>query len=208
MYERFLMTLDNIAAGGIYMIPILAVSAVMFVLIVGQGCLLWRSHRTLNRIFQTRCLDNSSDCAVWRRFVAYYLAYCPNRQADEQTYFSQMIDTGLKQAMARAATRGFGLPKDVLICSALATLLGLLGTVSGMMNSFDAIQASGFSDVRSMAVGVSEALTTTQSGLMVGVVGVAAGKSLSMMSEKLRVRLAHLLFLAQNDDLKISGESK
>lgn len=49
----------------------------------------------------------------------------------------------------------------------LCPLLGLLGTVSGMLEVFDAMSASGSADTRVMADGISHAMIATMAGLMV-----------------------------------------
>jgi biopolymer transport protein ExbB len=54
----------------------------------------------------------------------------------------------------------------------MAPLLGLLGTVSGMLDVFDSMAALGSADARSMATGVSEAMVCTLSGLLVSVTGL------------------------------------
>jgi biopolymer transport protein ExbB len=54
----------------------------------------------------------------------------------------------------------------------LCPLLGLLGTVSGMLNVFDSMAARGSADARSMATGVSEAMLCTLSGLAVSITGL------------------------------------
>lgn len=54
----------------------------------------------------------------------------------------------------------------------LCPLLGLLGTVSGMLEVFDAMAARGSADARSMANGVSEAMICTLSGLAVSITGL------------------------------------
>ena len=54
----------------------------------------------------------------------------------------------------------------------MSPLLGLLGTVSGMLNVFDSMAARGSADARSMANGVSEAMICTLSGLAVSISGL------------------------------------
>lgn len=60
-----------------------------------------------------------------------------------------------------------GLP-FIAVVAALLPLLGLLGTVLGMVNTFGAITAHGNSDPAALADGVSQALITTQAGLVTG----------------------------------------
>ncbi|MFA9480143.1 MotA/TolQ/ExbB proton channel family protein [Phycisphaerales bacterium AB-hyl4] len=51
---------------------------------------------------------------------------------------------------------------------AVAPLLGLLGTVIGMVRTFASVTATGMPETEGMAAGVSQALVTTQAGLVVG----------------------------------------
>lgn len=55
------------------------------------------------------------------------------------------------------------------ICAAAAPLLGLLGTVTGMIHTFQLITVFGTGDARSLSGGISEALITTQFGLTIAV---------------------------------------
>mgnify|MGYP001045089592 CR=1 FL=1 len=51
----------------------------------------------------------------------------------------------------------------------ISTLLGLLGTVTGMIRSFLALRLSGVADPAVLAGGISEALITTAAGLLVAI---------------------------------------
>jgi biopolymer transport protein ExbB len=51
----------------------------------------------------------------------------------------------------------------------VAPLLGLLGTVSGIIRTFDTISVAGTSNPRLLSGGISEALITTQLGLIVAI---------------------------------------
>lgn len=57
----------------------------------------------------------------------------------------------------------------VAISAASAPLLGLLGTVTGIINTFKMITVSGSGDVKSLSGGISEALITTEFGLIVAI---------------------------------------
>ena len=54
----------------------------------------------------------------------------------------------------------------------MAPLLGLIGTVSGMLQVFDSMALRGSADARAMASGVSEAMICTLSGLAVSITGL------------------------------------
>ena len=51
----------------------------------------------------------------------------------------------------------------------MSPLLGLLGTVTGIIKAFDAIYSGGLGDPRALSGGISEALLTTAAGLCVAI---------------------------------------
>ncbi|MFZ8952303.1 MAG: MotA/TolQ/ExbB proton channel family protein [Gammaproteobacteria bacterium] len=57
----------------------------------------------------------------------------------------------------------------IKVISVVAPLMGLLGTVTGMINTFQAITLFGTGDPRTMAGGISQALVTTVLGLVVAI---------------------------------------
>ncbi len=67
--------------------------------------------------------------------------------------------------------------------AAIAPLLGLLGTVTGMINTFHAITFFGTGDPRTMSGGISEALVTTMLGLSVAIPVMLSHTLLSRMVE-------------------------
>ena len=61
----------------------------------------------------------------------------------------------------------------------VAPLLGLLGTVIGMIETFDSLQDSSmYSQSGGIAGGISQALVTTQMGLLVAIPGLLIGRQL------------------------------
>lgn len=69
----------------------------------------------------------------------------------------------------------------------VAPLLGLLGTVIGMIETFESLQDSAlFSQSGGIAGGISQALITTQMGLVVAVPGLLIGRKLEDREQELR----------------------
>jgi biopolymer transport protein ExbB len=58
--------------------------------------------------------------------------------------------------------------------AAISPLLGLLGTVTGMMRTFQAITVAGVGNPSAMASGIAEALITTAAGLMIAIPALVA----------------------------------
>ena len=57
----------------------------------------------------------------------------------------------------------------IAVVAATAPLMGLLGTVTGMIKTFKLITVFGTGDARSLSSGISEALVTTEFGLCVAI---------------------------------------
>nr|NIP17524.1 MotA/TolQ/ExbB proton channel family protein [Xanthomonadales bacterium]NIX12314.1 MotA/TolQ/ExbB proton channel family protein [Xanthomonadales bacterium] len=78
-------------------------------------------------------------------------------------------------------------------CVALCPLLGLLGTVTGMIEVFDVMAISGTGNPRSMASGVSKATIPTMAGMVAALSGIAmstylqrkAGRERELLSDHL-----------------------
>jgi biopolymer transport protein ExbB len=79
----------------------------------------------------------------------------------------------------------------------IAPLLGLLGTVTGMISLFQVITQAGTNDARLLAGGISEALVTTETGLVIAIpIMLMHGKlseSLDYISGELGVESTALL---------------
>ena len=73
--------------------------------------------------------------------------------------------------------------------ASIAPLLGLLGTVGGMITTFAVIKTQGMGQVGSMAGGISQALITTFAGLCVGIPAVVANRYLLSKVDQLLLRM-------------------
>lgn len=70
------------------------------------------------------------------------------------------------------------------ITAAAAPLLGLLGTVTGMIKTFNLITIFGTGDAKSLSSGISEALVTTELGLIVAIPALILHGLLSRMTKE------------------------
>ena len=76
--------------------------------------------------------------------------------------------------------------------SNIAPLLGLLGTVTGMISTFDIITEFGTGDPKLLSSGISIALVTTEVGLAVAIPGLIIGSLLDRRALHLRTELAQV----------------
>ena len=85
------------------------------------------------------------------------------------------------------------------VLAAAAPLLGLLGTVTGMMETFDVLAVFGTGNAKAMASGISEALITTQTGLLIAIPGLYMKGFLDKRSRSLEQQMETVgYFLKRN----------
>lgn len=78
---------------------------------------------------------------------------------------------------------------------ALAPLLGLLGTVTGMIGVFDVLAINGGGDAKSMSAGVSKATIPTMAGMVAALSGVFGNTYVSRIANREKQLLADRLTL-------------
>lgn len=77
----------------------------------------------------------------------------------------------------------------IALLASISPLLGLLGTVGGMIKTFDVIAVFGTGNAKALAGGISEALLTTQTGLVVAVPGLFVATFLARRANGLLDRM-------------------
>ena len=118
-------------------------------------------------------------CKKQKGSVAAVVAAALNRykEMDENTVLSkeQKITTIQKELEEATALEMPSLQQNLPIVATmttLGTLIGLLGTVIGMIKSFQALAASGAPDSTALSTGISEALINTAFGIGTGALAV------------------------------------
>ena len=107
-------------------------------------------------------------------------AYESNAGADTDTIELKLSEAALKEMPG--LTKGLLLIK---VISVVAPLMGLLGTVTGMIQTFQVITLYGAGDPKLMAGGISQALMTTVLGLVVAIPMVLLHTVVSGQSKKI-----------------------
>ena len=84
--------------------------------------------------------------------------------------------------------------KVMKICVGAAPLVGLLGTVTGMLSTFNALSSGSGGDqtMGMVAGGISEALITTETGLVIALAGLFFQYRLAQKFDRYRAFLAHM----------------
>lgn len=86
----------------------------------------------------------------------------------------------------------------IAVLGSIAPLLGLLGTVSGMITTFTVIAELGTGNARPLAGGISEALVATEAGLLVAIPGLLVSVALSRRATRFSHQLDQTTLLLQH----------
>jgi len=125
----------------------------------------------------------------WRSYRHRWIADWEAR-ADHGSWYARRI----RQAMLGEARQELigSLPIIVMLI-ALCPLLGLLGTVTGMIQVFDVMATQGTGDVRAMSAGVAAATVPTMAGMVVAISGLYFATRLKQMQRRRADKLASAL---------------
>lgn len=114
--------------------------------------------------------DDAQKCAELSRKTPGPFAQIINLVFENQTLSTSEIAQAIEdqgQYEIRVLERGVGLLETI---AGIAPLMGLLGTVLGIITVFDQIQDVGLTDPGAFSGGISEALITTVYGLSIGII--------------------------------------
>lgn len=188
--------LEYIRQGGWIMIPLGAVSVAMWYLIV-ERVLAFREFagRDIGVQDAVRAVqgDNVGVMKLGGMKARLVGRFLQQRTGDAE------LDKRILQQCAMEMRPGLKKSLAVIaVLAAIAPLLGLLGTVIGMIETFDVIAIFGTGNARALAGGISVALITTQSGLLVAIPGLLMSARLSGQANKLTQRLDQVTMLLAN----------
>jgi biopolymer transport protein ExbB len=139
--------LDLYNEGGWIVWALMVASVIMWATIIDRW---WHFTRVLPR-------EAEQALSVWRA------------RSDHKTWYARAI----RQMLISRLNAGMTANLQILRVSVpMCPLLGLVGTVVGMLEVFDSMSLLGNADAKSMASGVSHAMIATLSGLAVSVTGL------------------------------------
>ena len=134
--------------GGMTLWAILFASVLLWILIIERYWFHWRELPTIREQLRAEWLEQ--------------------RQTIKRSMAFRRIEALVGDLRAEAKRNMLALNA----LTAILPLLGLLGTVSGMIKVFEVITVFGSGNTRGMASGISEALVTTMAGLFTALSGI------------------------------------
>ncbi|MDX1683009.1 MAG: MotA/TolQ/ExbB proton channel family protein, partial [Phycisphaeraceae bacterium] len=164
---------QRIVEGGLVMIPLLLVALVALALIIERAWQLYglnSDSEQLAREVVEAAREGDMEralarCRTERGSVAHTLEACLQRHEQGQAAMEDSVQAQLLSELPHLQ-RFMG---GIAILAGVAPLLGLLGTVTGIIQTFGVIRAFGNANPSMMAGGISEALITTAAGLVIAV---------------------------------------
>ncbi len=176
-------SLDMIRHGGLVMWPLLVSSLVMWLMIFYKWLQFFQARRDEVSLKQCRQAMEEQRYvgAFWQQNILRQFRWLREHQCLDRDHLLQ-----LQQRQSNEVDRFIG---TILVLASAAPLMGLLGTVSGMITTFNVISVFGTGNARAMAAGISEALITTQAGLVVAVPGLILGALLYRRAEQIKERM-------------------
>ncbi|BBB91974.1 MAG TPA: MotA/TolQ/ExbB proton channel family protein [Methylomusa anaerophila] len=184
--------MDIINKGGYTLLIIVSCSVIALTIIIER----WRFYRRIEReekevMRQVRQALTGQEIAAAALTVGHDETFLAEvfKEAMENCRRGEQPEITIDDRMAEIAPQ---LEQYLYILATIATiapLLGLLGTVLGMIKTFHAASLSGLGDPHKLAEGISEALYNTAAGLLVTVPSVIAHNHFRNWAET----LLHLL---------------
>jgi biopolymer transport protein ExbB len=195
MRECALKLNDYLQTGGVVMLPLVGVSLIMWLLIMDRAIFFRRMHRrnmshrtALSHVRENRMPDPGQYSGAVSLLVARFIparSGTPNLDRFILDETVMLLNRSLSDYLALIG-----------VLAAVAPLLGLLGTVTGMIATFDVLSVFGTGNAKAMAGGISEALITTQTGLLVAIPGLYMKGFLERRARTLQQRISAVgLFL-------------
>ena len=150
--------LERINAGGFVGYVIIIILILGLTMGVLRFKFLDEETKSINKELET---NNFSDDSILGKLNSIYSQYSGNNPED--------LESQLEDILAKATPPLEKNLSVIKLLAAVAPLLGLLGTVIGMIETFQAITLFGTGDPKLMAGGISQALVTTTLGLIAAV---------------------------------------
>ncbi|MGB0956323.1 MAG: MotA/TolQ/ExbB proton channel family protein [Panacagrimonas sp.] len=168
--------LERVQQGGLVGYLIILIGAVGLLIAFVQFVYLARVRSRVRR--QLSRLDEPSQDNPLGRLLS-------SLEEEADTTDPELLELHLSERVLRETPRLERFQSLIRLFAAVAPLMGLLGTVTGMIVTFQAITAFGTGDPRLMADGISQALVTTVLGLTAAIPLLFANSWLVARSRKL-----------------------
>lgn len=180
---------ETIEGGGVIGLVILGIGAVVIVLIVLRSVFLIGVGRTdekqLNALFSDVQGSRLGDAVTKAKSMPGAMGRVLTATIQGLQVDPENIEDVISEAVLNEQPTLDRFRSALSVFAAVAPLLGLLGTVTGMISTFDVITQYGTGDPKLLSGGISEALITTELGLIVAIPTLLIGNLLASWSDRI-----------------------
>ena len=191
LQENLELMTDLIRAGGVVMVPLIILSLVMWLLILERAFFFRRLYKkNMNSSTALSLVRENSlpDPKMYRGAVSLLVTEFIRNRSGSAQLDRHLLDAAVAR-INRRMTRSLAV---IGVLAAMAPLMGLLGTVTGMITTFDVLAIFGTGNAKAMAGGISESLITTQTGLIGAIPGLYMKGFLDRRAEHLSQRIQRM----------------
>lgn len=153
---------QGILKGGYFIWPLLAIAVIGAILVVERAIVLYRL--PINGREAVGKADGLSADNLKTPAERVVHAVFKKRNGS-----AEAMENGLEEAVLQQLPPLERFLQTIKVLATVSPLLGLLGTVSGIIRTFQVITAHGQGDPKLLSAGISEALLTTEVGLLVAI---------------------------------------
>lgn len=180
---------EIVKSGGIFMVPIVLCSIILVGIVFER---LWTLQR--KRVLPQELIKKVSQLADANQVNAKVIDALEKNSPLGRVLAAALANRGRGRAIMMERVEDTGrhvvselerFVNSVGTIASIAPLLGLLGTVTGIINAFKAVMLGGMGDPRMLAQGISEALVCTAGGLTVAIPAYIAHRYLRGKVERI-----------------------
>ena len=180
----------EMAKGGVIGYVIMALGVVALVLIALRALFLKRAGASVSRIFEAAAphvraqrTDAAIDAVKRTKGSAARVVTAALRNIDRDR---EHLEDIVSESILHESTHLNRFAGVITMIAGVAPLLGLLGTVTGMIQTFDILTEFGNADPKLLSSGIATALVTTEQGLVVAIPCLLFGNLLNGWAESIK----------------------
>ena len=195
--------IEHVVKGGVWVIPIVLFALLATLIALFKVIQLWRLPK-VKQVASGKALVNMVGSSGVGFFDGMQRElYDITKRASTPTERDDELVSALQQDKIKLEKYN----GTIAVTAAVAPLLGLLGTVSGMIETFRMMTAFGSSDPEVISGGIAKALVTTELGLVVAIPALILNAVLSRKARHYYEELESFALVLSNDEPDVAEKS-
>ncbi|MEM0912324.1 MAG: MotA/TolQ/ExbB proton channel family protein [Pseudomonadota bacterium] len=192
---------EHVSKGGLWIIPIIVAACVALITALLKALQLWRLPKVkrFSPLELQQMTASTNDELIAKLSGDQLTLYNISQEEVSPLQRDDRLFNALSDAKSRLE---YGIGAIAVIAS-ISPLLGLLGTVSGMIHTFNMMTLFGSSDPEVVSGGIAQALVTTELGLIVAIPALILNAMLSRWAKSYYSELENFALSISQDDEQV-----